>query len=178
MFYNIRSRRRESRTWRRDFRWPTGIWTRPRVKHQGLANVSRKCQVIDWQCQCDQIGRFNTVLGNKTSSKSNPNIFKFLGYFKVGILLFKKKMFWLLLGNYWKMWFTFNSSIWSHWITWSYKEYTLECANFSKSLLFESYLMVVIVLSLLDRRLLAAVVDDGVQSGPVRQRRRQGRSGT
>ena len=64
--------------------------------------------------QCDQIGLFFKVVGNKFCYQSSPNIWKQFGQF-CSISHFQKKMLWLLFGQYWQIRVTFNSDLWSHW---------------------------------------------------------------
>ena len=64
--------------------------------------------------QCDQIGRFLKVLGNKFSFKSSPKVFcDFWALLKNITFLVKSSMvnFWATFGTSWA---TFYFSIWSH----------------------------------------------------------------
>ena len=63
--------------------------------------------------QCDQIGQFFKVLGNKIASKRGQMIGNFLGYFEKPHSYAKTALgtFWATFG---KNWATFNSNIWSH----------------------------------------------------------------
>ena len=63
--------------------------------------------------QCDQIGRFLKVLGNRKSSKRSPNDWQLFGLFWKTSLLCKNCISYFL-GNFWKNWATFFSNIWSH----------------------------------------------------------------
>ena len=67
-----------------------------------------------WHKQCDQIGQFLKVLGNKFSYKSSPIIWWLLGAFRKTLGLSKNwcGIFWVTFGN---IWTTFCSNIWSHW---------------------------------------------------------------
>ena len=63
--------------------------------------------------QCDQIGRFLKVLGNRLSCKISPNDWKVFGLFWKTSLLLKTALP-TFLGNFWKNFATFFSKIWSH----------------------------------------------------------------
>ena len=64
--------------------------------------------------QCDQIGRFLKVFGDKISSKSSQNYSNSLGYFEKSHSNVKTYLAtsWMTFGN---IWATFYSNIWSHW---------------------------------------------------------------
>ena len=63
--------------------------------------------------QCDQIGRFLKILGDRKSSKRSPNDWQLFGLFWKTSLLCKN-----CIGYFWKTfvknWTTFFSNIWSH----------------------------------------------------------------
>ena len=61
-----------------------------------------------WCEQCDQIGRFLKVLGNKFSYKSSPSIRWPFGLFKA------KKLIWPLLGQ---LWLRFGLLLFLHLVT-------------------------------------------------------------
>ena len=63
--------------------------------------------------QCDQIGRFSKVLGEIFCFKSSPNVQWLLGNLEK-CPFWDKNWFGNILGNFWKIWATFNFSIWSH----------------------------------------------------------------
>ena len=80
------------------------------------------------------------AIGNKLSCKSSPNnswLFGLLHY-----------LLWLFMGNHCKIWATFYSNIWSHWL-WptGWTQYTVsedKCKNllwFSEQISFEKFLI-------------------------------------
>ena len=80
-----------------------------RLKRSGIENVSQPCRIwpdldrtdetfLGICCdQCDQIGRFLQVLGNKLSHKSFQNIF--VSFWAISNNVTVRKSVWLLLGN-------------------------------------------------------------------------------
>jgi len=81
---------------------------RNRVVVEAGSNVSisghlSRAMSVSHHNQCDQIGQFFELLGNKFSYKSSPNI----------LVPFWAK-FPYFLGNIGKHWATFSSIIWSH----------------------------------------------------------------
>ena len=89
-----------------------------------------------WWAQCDQIGRFSKVLGEIFCFKSSPNVQWLLGYFE-------KHPFWdqnwfgNILDNFWKIWATFNFSIWSHWSS-PKSKFLLKVGNGQKAIMERS----------------------------------------
>ena len=82
-----------------------------RLERSGIENVSQPCRIwpdldrtdetfLGICCdQCDQIGRFLQVLGNKLSHKSSPNKLVTFGLFLIMLLLWKSV--WKLFGQFW-----------------------------------------------------------------------------
>ena len=68
---------------------------------------------INW-AQCDQIGRFLIVIGDKISIKSSSNYWHLFGYFEKPHSFVKTYAATsrVAFGN---IWATFYSIIWSHW---------------------------------------------------------------
>ena len=68
---------------------------------------------VYWTSQCDQIGRFFKVLGDKFTFKSYPNVWQLLGPIGKASLLSNTAMttFWATFG---KNWATLYFGIWSH----------------------------------------------------------------
>ena len=63
--------------------------------------------------QCDQIGRFWKIIGNKISSKRSGNDWHLLGYFEKPNS-YEKTAFATFWATFGKNWATFYSNIWLH----------------------------------------------------------------
>ena len=80
-------------------------------RYQGTSGLNlRSSSVHLARKQCDQIGLFLKVLGDKFSYQRSPNIWQL---FEV-ISHFVSKLQRLLFVHFWKKWATFYSKIWSH----------------------------------------------------------------
>ena len=96
-----------------------------------------------WWAQCDQIGRFSKVLGEIFCFKSSPNVQWLLGYFE-------KHPFWdqnwfgNILDNFWKIWATFNFSIWSHWSS-PKSKFLLKVGNGQKAIMNDQSISIIVV---------------------------------
>ena len=90
--------------------------------------------------QCDQIGRFLKVLGNKFSFKSSPKVFcDFWALLKNITFLVKSSMvnFWATFGTSWA---TFYFSTWSHCLSLSHNQIFSICIfSFPSIFLFSRY---------------------------------------
>ena len=67
-------------------------------------------------CQCDQIGLFLKVIGYKFSCKSCPKFFNAFWSIYKNVNFQVKPAVRIFGANLWKIWATFRSNIWSHWI--------------------------------------------------------------
>ena len=84
---------------------------------------------IGLRLQCDQIGRFLKVMGDKFSYKRNVNMLLILDLLKENIT-FKYR---LLLGNVW-ICATFNFNIWSHCLQASLQHFLAVVSDSKRSL--------------------------------------------
>ena len=84
-----------SKYWTRNVR----IWSYCWLQRQQQQSFPAKSKETKKQKQCDQIGRFLKVIGDKISIKSSPNYFSLLGLFwKTSLLC--KNCYGYFLGNF------------------------------------------------------------------------------
>ena len=118
--------------------WPTLTWKRRVFVVEPSTfttwfNFNRGRFLVRSVDQCDQIGRYLNVIGNKFSFKSSPHFLHFLG-------LSEKHCFWSKnsLASFGQLleknWVTFYSKIWSH--SWLVSSTTTTTLAFSISRYF------------------------------------------
>ena len=119
---NLECQSLTGRLWKK-FEWKRGFWALTSLSETFIGLVNQ----VNWVLleilfslsqplflnQCDQIGRFLKVLGNKLSSKVNQIFYDFLGYFDTNHFLCKNcyGYFSYVLDRIWPL---LNSDIWSH----------------------------------------------------------------